>query len=121
MREVFAPLAAFLLRVAPEHEAALERFQERSFGPFTIGLQIRRRKCNTDVPGHELACADRPSVEAYCSVARTLQLSHGLRDDNVRFFLAADEADVYAQVGACFGLVGRFGCFALLWGAPALP
>ena len=59
-RDVFAPLAAFLLRVALEHEARLAAFQEASFGAaFTIGLQIRRRKCNTDTPGHELACADR--------------------------------------------------------------
>ena len=33
-------------------------------------------------------------------MARTLQLARGLRDADVRFFLAADEAEVYAQARA---------------------
>ena len=42
-REVFAPLAAFLLRVASEHEARLAAFQAESFGAaLTIGVQVRR-------------------------------------------------------------------------------
>jgi xyloglucan fucosyltransferase len=68
-------------------------------------VQIRRRKCNTDTPGHELACADRPGVEAYASVARALQLARGVRDADVRFFLAADEGETYAQARAHLGVL----------------
>ena len=70
--------------------------------------QIRRRKCNTDTPGHKLACVDRPGVKAYCAVARALQLARGVRDADVRFFLAADEAETYAQASASpvFGALG---------------
>ena len=40
-REVFAPLAAFLLRVAPAHEARLAAFQAASFGAaLTVGVQV---------------------------------------------------------------------------------
>ena len=39
-REMFAPLAAFLLRVAPAHEQKIEDFRRSQFGHFTIGMQV---------------------------------------------------------------------------------
>ena len=38
------------------------------------------------------------SAQAYCDVARSIQYSHGLRDEDVKFFLAADEPATYAEV-----------------------
>lgn len=46
----------------------------------------------------ELHCALQPSMESFCTVARSIQLSHGLRDGDVRFFLVADDPEVYDQV-----------------------
>ncbi len=60
------------------------------------GVQIRRRKCNGDE--NELLCELRPTIESYCTVARHIQLMHGLHDNDVRFFLAADEPETYTQV-----------------------
>lgn len=58
--------------------------------------QIRRRKCNGDE--NELLCELRPTIESYCTVARHIQLTHGIHDNDVRFFLAADEPETYTQV-----------------------
>jgi hypothetical protein len=55
-REMFAPLAAFLLRAAPEHEAELQAFARARFGAFTIGLQVMSRHL-------VLAC---PAVQSVC-------------------------------------------------------
>jgi xyloglucan fucosyltransferase len=95
-REMFAPLAAFLLRIAPQYEAKIAAFRQARFGAFTIGLQIRRRKCSGDEA--ELACALRPSIERFCQVARSIQYAHGLGDEDVRFLLAADEPATYTKV-----------------------
>lgn len=53
-----------------EHMRRGCNLQER-FGAFTIGLQIRRRKCN-GAEG-EISCDAKPSVEHFCDIAR----SHG--------------------------------------------
>ena len=58
-------------------------------------LQIRRRKCNGDPD--ELDCDLRPSIESFCQVAKTLQHAHGIQDQDVKFFLAADEPATYAE------------------------
>ena len=54
-------------------------------------LQIRRKKCHSD-------CNARPTIAQYCSVARSIQITHGLHDNDVRFFLAADEVEIYSEV-----------------------
>jgi xyloglucan fucosyltransferase len=85
-----------MFRIAPKYERKIREFKKKNFGLFTIGMQIRRRKCNDNEK--ELHCDLRPSIESYCAVARTIQIAHGLHDHDVRFFLAADEADTYTQV-----------------------
>ena len=65
-------------------------------------VQVRRHKCDAvpdeQMDEREVHCSLRPSVESFCAVARSIQLSHGLHDQDVRFFLAADDAEVYEQV-----------------------
>lgn len=56
--------------------------------------QIRRRKCDFD----KLHCDLRPSVQSFCDVARSIQFSHGVKDSDVRFFVAADVPETYRQV-----------------------
>lgn len=46
----------------------------------------------------DMHCALRPSIESFCAMAVSIQLSHGLHDKDVRFFLAADNEEVYHQV-----------------------
>ena len=58
--------------------------------------QIRRLKCINDE--NEITCEHKPSIEHFCQVAQTIQTAHGLRDEDVRFFLAADEAETYTKV-----------------------
>jgi xyloglucan fucosyltransferase len=94
--EIFAPLASFLFSISPQHERKIQEFRHKYFGPFTIGLQIRRKKCYAD--RQEAACELRPSVQNFCAVARSIQVLHGLHDDDVRFFVAADEEETYSQV-----------------------
>ena len=65
-REVFAALAPFVLRVAPRWEREVQAFKARHFQLYTIGIQIRRRKCNGD--RGDLLCELRPTVESYCQV-----------------------------------------------------
>ena len=65
-REVFAALAAFVLQVAPEYEREIQAYKRKRFGLYTIGMQIRRRKCNGD--RKDLTCELRPSIESYCQV-----------------------------------------------------
>lgn len=65
-REVFAALAPFVLRVAPRWEREVQAFKARHFQLYTIGMQIRRRKCNGD--RGDLSCELRPTVESYCQV-----------------------------------------------------
>ena len=65
-REVFAALAAFVLQVAPEYEQEIQTYKARRFGLYTIGIQIRRRKCNGD--RKDVHCEYRPSIESYCQV-----------------------------------------------------
>ncbi|CAL8469681.1 g9222 [Coccomyxa elongata] len=100
-RDIFAPLASFILRIRPEFDNKIKEFKHLNFKLFNIGLQIRRRKCNRDP--NEVSCELRPSVEAYCTVARHIQLSHGIHDDDVRFFVAADEPEIYTQVVKILG------------------
>ena len=61
-REFFAPLAAYLLRIAPRYEAAIKEFRQRRFGIYTIGMQIRRRKCDNN--REDLHCEGRPTIQA---------------------------------------------------------
>ena len=65
-REVFAALAAFVLQVAPRYEQEVQTYKSRHFKLYTIGMQIRRRKCNGD--RKDLHCEYRPSIESYCQV-----------------------------------------------------
>ena len=65
-REVFAALAPFVLQLAPEYEREVQAFMGKRFRLYSIGIQIRRRKCNGD--RHDLSCELRPSIEAYCQV-----------------------------------------------------
>ena len=39
-REMFSPMAAFVLRIAPEYEEQVRQFKQRHFGVFTIGMQV---------------------------------------------------------------------------------
>ena len=39
-REMFSPMAAFILRIAPEYEEQIRRFKQSHFGVFTIGMQV---------------------------------------------------------------------------------
>ena len=61
-REFFAPLAAYLLRITPRHEATIKEFRQKRFGLYTIGLQIRRRKCDNN--REDLHCEGRPTIQA---------------------------------------------------------
>ena len=65
-REVFAALAAFVLQVAPDTEQEIQAYKAKRFKLYTIGMQIRRRKCNGD--RKDLHCEYRPSIESYCQV-----------------------------------------------------
>jgi xyloglucan fucosyltransferase len=101
-REMFAPLSQFLLQVAPQQMEKVRQFQINNFGAYTIGLQIRRLKCDNshviDPSLEELHCKSLPSIEAYCDVAKTIQVTHGISDEDVRFFVAADEEATYDEV-----------------------
>ncbi|CAK0786745.1 hypothetical protein CVIRNUC_009959 [Coccomyxa viridis] len=100
-REVFAALAPFVLQLAPEYEREVQAFMGKRFRLYSIGIQIRRRKCNGD--RHDLSCELRPSIEAYCQVAKSIQMTMGLHNDDVAFFLAADEPATYLQVAQILG------------------
>ncbi|BDA47125.1 probable galactoside 2-alpha-L-fucosyltransferase [Coccomyxa sp. Obi] len=106
-REIFASLAPFMLKVTPRVENRITAFRQQNFKLFTIGLQIRRHKCDggpdETIDKKEVHCALRPSIESFCAVARSIQLSHGLNDKDVRFFLAADDTEVYDQVAEILG------------------
>lgn len=39
-REMFAPLAAFLFKIAPQYETKIREFRHKNFGLFTIGMQV---------------------------------------------------------------------------------
>lgn len=65
-REVFAALAAFVLQVAPRYEQVVQKYKSTRFKLYTIGMQIRRRKCNGD--RKDVHCEYRPSIESYCQV-----------------------------------------------------
>ena len=73
----------------------VQDFKRQNFKPFTIGIQIRRLKCD----GHEgsINCLTLPAVENYVSVARSLQYARGLDDSDVRFFVGADEPETYVK------------------------
>ncbi|BDA51570.1 probable fucosyltransferase 5 [Coccomyxa sp. Obi] len=98
-REIFRPLASFLLRPAPQYDHKITAFKRKHFTHFTIGLQIRRRKCDFE----ELHCDTRPSIESYCDVARSIQLARDVADSDVRFFIAADVPETYPQVTKILG------------------
>ncbi|CAL8465691.1 g5227 [Coccomyxa elongata] len=98
-RELFRPLAAFLLRPAPQYSHKIAAFKHKHFTRFTIGLQIRRRKCDFE----ELHCDTRPSLQSYCDVARSIQLARGIADSEVCFFIAADVPETYPQVTHLLG------------------
>ncbi|BDA47122.1 probable galactoside 2-alpha-L-fucosyltransferase [Coccomyxa sp. Obi] len=106
-REIFAALAPFMLKVTPQVENRTAAFKQDNFKLFTIGIQITRHRCDAwpdeIIDRKELPCALRPSIESYCAVARSIQLSHGLNDNDVRFFLVADDPDVYDQVAEILG------------------
>ena len=65
-REVFAALSAFVLQLAPKFEQEVQAYKTRRFKVYTIGIQIRRRKCNGN--RKDLHCEYRPSIESYCQV-----------------------------------------------------
>ena len=49
------------------------------------------------IPGHA-GCAHHPEVANYASVAKALQIARGVPDQETAFFVATDEAHVYAEV-----------------------
>ena len=79
-REFFAPLAAYLLRIAPQYEAPIKEFRQRRFGIYTIGIQIRRRKCDNN--REDLHCEGRPTIQArpweHDSVPKTVAVEVGI-------------------------------------------
>jgi hypothetical protein len=48
-REMFSPLAAFILRIAPAQEERIRKFRARNFGLFTIGMQVPSSLSLTDL------------------------------------------------------------------------
>ncbi|BDA44693.1 hypothetical protein COCOBI_06-1710 [Coccomyxa sp. Obi] len=99
--EMFQPLAHFLLKTKPEIEHQVQEFKKKHFRQVTIGLQIRRLKCD----GHDgsIHCDQLPEVENFAAVARALQLARGLDDADVRFFVGADERESYDKVVKALG------------------
>lgn len=94
--EIFHPLSRFLFNLHPRHEAAAQNFRSAKFGGFTVGLQIRTQK----PLGPGLA---GPAVSHYCALARAVQLKRGLRDDQVRFFIATDSEEALEAVRRALG------------------
>ena len=95
-REIFHPLGRFLFDLHPRHEAAAHAFRASKFGAFTVGIQIRTQK----PLGAGLA---DPSIGQFCSLARAVQLKHGLPDDRVNFFVATDSEGALEGVRKLLG------------------
>jgi hypothetical protein len=59
--------------VRPDLEAQVQEFKRKHFRPVTIGLQIRRLKCD----GWEgsIHCEQLPVVENFAAVAQMLQVT----------------------------------------------
>ena len=81
----------------PDLEAQVQEFKRKHFRPVTIGLQIRRLKCD----GWEgsIHCEQLPVVENFAAVAQMLQRARGLDDSEVRVFVGADQPESYQKVG----------------------
>ena len=98
-REVFSRLSQFLFTLTPALQLVVDSFHRRHFGNFTVGLQIRKRKCGIDA----VPCEHLPRIESFCSVAKALQYSAGISDEDVRFFVATDTEATLAQVKNILG------------------
>ena len=95
-REIFHPLSRFLFNLHDLHENEAQTFRSANFAPFTIGIQIRMQK--------SIALGlPVPEISRFCTLAGAIQLKHGLRDDQVRFFLATDSMDALEVVSSILG------------------
>ena len=68
-REVFAAISSYILVLKPQYRLQVDAFKQKHFRLYTIGIQIRQKKCSGDK--EELLCELAPSVQEYCQVRST--------------------------------------------------